>query len=138
MQGRIISQREMNAGYMIVVLYVNNKAHGRLVHRLVAESFIGPCPDGKEVNHIDGCKKNNTPTNLEYVTRSQNLLHAVATTGAYRGERNSQAIITPAIVREIRRQRLNGMSYNQLARHFDLSWGLVRGVVIGRTWAHVT
>ena len=48
-----------------------------LVHRLVAEAFIGPCPEGKEVNHKDLNKGNNYYKNLEYKTHRKNLLHAV-------------------------------------------------------------
>lgn len=47
------------------------------IHRLVAQAFI-PNPDDKpEVNHIDGNPLNNCVTNLEWVTKSENVLHAV-------------------------------------------------------------
>lgn len=45
-------------------------------HQLVALAFIGPKPDGCEVNHIDLDKSNNRPWNLEYLTHQQNLIHA--------------------------------------------------------------
>jgi len=48
----------------------------KYVHRLVAEYFIPNPHDYKEVNHIDGDKYNNNVSNLEWCSRSQNLIHA--------------------------------------------------------------
>ena len=48
------------------------------VHRLVALMFL-PKPDKQgtwEVNHMDGNKSNNDVTNLEWVTRQENLQHS--------------------------------------------------------------
>lgn len=46
------------------------------VHALVAAAFIGERPEGLDVNHKDGDKTNNRACNLEYVTRSENVLHS--------------------------------------------------------------
>lgn len=45
----------------------------RLIHRVVAETFFGEITDGYEVNHIDEDKSNNALSNLELVTRSENM-----------------------------------------------------------------
>ena len=66
-------------GYCVVVLRQDNIAHKCRIHRLVAEAFI-PNPDNlPEVNHIDGDKQNNSLDNLEWCTRSENILHAYRT-----------------------------------------------------------
>lgn len=80
-QKRLIKSREIktfknNSGYYIVSLYQNNKSKKFLVHRLVAEAFIPNLNNKKEVNHIDGNKENNCVDNLEWVTKSENELHA--------------------------------------------------------------
>jgi hypothetical protein len=63
-------------GYLMVNVRINKKNQLVGVHRLVAEAFV-PNPENKpEVNHINGRKFDNRRTNLEWVTRSENILHA--------------------------------------------------------------
>ena len=66
-----------NWGYPVVSLSNGEKKRTAKVHLLVAEAFIGPKPQGLQVNHKDGDKTNNHVDNLEYVTPSENSLHAV-------------------------------------------------------------
>lgn len=135
--GRVMTPQSLPAGYLIVNLIIGGHVCGRLIHRLVAEVFIGDIPFGFEINHKDSIKSNNRPENLEIVTRSQNICHARDSKGTYRGERNSRAIISINTVLAIRKKHSEGMGYKLLAKHFGLSWGLVRGVATRRTWRHV-
>lgn len=132
--GRILALQTLPAGYKTVTFWESNKAVTRLAHRIVAEAFYGPCPNGYEVNHKDGNKANNHAGNLEYLTRSDNLLHAVAMTGAYRGTRNSQAILTEEQVRAIRLAHHSGMGYKRLAKRFSITWGCARAIATRKTW----
>ena len=66
----------IRANYESVGLRENGYQRTFLVHRLVALAFV-PNPDGKlEVNHIDGDKRNNHFSNLEWCTRQENVDHA--------------------------------------------------------------
>ena len=63
-------------GYLRVKLYKDAKPKSYQVHRLVASAFI-PNEQGKEqVNHKDGDKGNNNVANLEWLTQSENQIHA--------------------------------------------------------------
>ena len=64
--------------YLYVLLYNGTQTSRKLlaVHRLVATAFI-PNPENKpEVNHLDGNGFNNIVSNLEWITRKDNILHA--------------------------------------------------------------
>lgn len=49
------------------------------IHTLVADAFLDNPYEKPEVNHIDGNKENNSVSNLEWVTRTENNRHAIAT-----------------------------------------------------------
>lgn len=56
----------------------NNRKGNRIrlstyVHKLVAEYFIGPRPNGYVIDHIDGNYLNNRADNLRYVSLSENI-----------------------------------------------------------------
>ena len=76
--GRVLKQKVDGQGYFIVKIWSNKdkKTHNVRVHRIMARTFLGPCPKGKKVNHKDANKLNNHYKNLEYMTRSENTKHA--------------------------------------------------------------
>jgi predicted XRE-type DNA-binding protein len=75
--GRILNQEIKSGGYLQVALYKNKKEIWKSVHRLVLENF-NPIKnmDNLECNHKNGIKPDNLLENLEWVNRSENMIHA--------------------------------------------------------------
>ena len=65
-----------NSGYEVASLVKDGKKKKHLVHRLVAETYLGD-GKGKEVNHINFIKTDNNVNNLEWVTRKENIRHNI-------------------------------------------------------------
>ena len=72
----LVTPQDNGRGYLKVSLYKNGQQTQRLVHRVVADAFLDRDPNRDFVNHIDGNKRNNRADNLEWCTRSENMLHA--------------------------------------------------------------
>lgn len=64
-------------GYEIVRLSNDFGRKALKVHRAVAITFLEPVPDKDLVNHKDGIKSNNNLSNLEWVSNSENIRHAL-------------------------------------------------------------
>ena len=74
---KLIATQLINSGYLIVHLHLDSERSALLVHRLVALAFCPGHAPGMEVNHINGVKTDNRAENLEWVSRTDNHLHAV-------------------------------------------------------------
>jgi len=69
---------KMQIGYRRII---HNKKQ-LLVHRLVCEMFHGvPTKSKMQVNHLNGVKDDNRPSNLEWVTHRENGLHSINVLG---------------------------------------------------------
>lgn len=106
-------------GYIKCSISVNNKVHHYLAHRLIAFAFL-PAPElGMEINHIDGNKQNNAVTNLEWTTRSKNIIHAHKYLDAPTGASRQNAKFSDDEVRLIRKMHKQGFSGMDIVRAFD-------------------
>jgi hypothetical protein len=122
-------------GYELVTIGGKNYT----VHRLVAEAFLGPRPQGKVVNHKDGNKRNNNATNLEYVTHRENIRHAfkLGLISSRKGERNNATKLTAHEVKIMRVMRDFGVPLTRLADMFDVAISNVHQIVARQTWTHI-
>ena len=72
---RIIKQITNTHGYYKVELSKNSKVRTKIVHQLVAESFLGHISDGTKklvVDHINNNEKDNRLENLQIITYRHN------------------------------------------------------------------
>ena len=101
---RNLKQQTNRCGYKVVYLYANNQRYFKYIHRLVAENFLDEYIDNLEINHKDCNKENNHFSNLEIVTRKENMIHA-----------SKNGLLK------------RGKSQIERARQLGLSWGKING-----------
>lgn len=101
-----------------------------LVHRLVLEAFVGPCPDGMQTLHADDNPANNCLSNLSWGTPKRN--HETIDRN---GEANGRAKLTEADVREI---RSSALSTKELAEAFNTTQKYIQNILRGVTWKCMT
>lgn len=65
-----------NGEYKKVILCNKGERITKPIHRLVAEAFLDNPYNKSQVNHINGDKLDNRLDNLEWVTQSENTVHA--------------------------------------------------------------
>jgi len=117
-------------GYGRVFLCKNNKVSTKYVHRLVASAWCINALNYNEVNHIDGNKENNNASNLEWVTRKQNVQHS-RRTGLFAPSRTKLSI---NIVDDIIALRKRGVSREIVSEKYKIAKTTISCITTGKTW----
>lgn len=132
---RVLRQHS-RSGYPSVCLYLDGKGTTHLVHRLVAEAFIGTVPDGMMVCHADGSRWNNRVDNLRIDTPANNSADMGRHGTLLLGEKNHLSKLTEADVRAIR-ALAGAMSQRQLGDRFGVTKQAIGFVLRRQVWRHV-
>lgn len=153
--------------YLLITLCLGGVRRTFTVHSIVMASFAGPRPDGFEINHDDGMKHNCRFSNLEYVTKAENVEHAVRSglcpsgdkngmrlhpdsvlrggrhwshvkpEAVKRGSDNGRSILTEDDVAAIRSMYSGGFTQKELANLFGVGKSNVWSIIQRKTWRHV-
>lgn len=133
-----------NSGYITITLSVTDE-HGKKssvrtsAHRMVAETFV-PNPDHKPfVNHKDGVKTNNVPSNLEWVTPSENGKHAYIT-GLHKpldSEKVSFTVYTADQVRNVCELLSKGMRPIQIEKLTGVKSKSIYEIRLKQIWKNI-
>lgn len=136
---KTLKQGKHIKGYLMVMLYANNKSTPFTVHRLVCEAFIGPRPNGKVINHKNSNKTDNSISNLEYVSKKENYKHAfISGKINLKGERQSNSVLTDKQALEILNIRKEkNLTYSKIAEIYNVSEHVVGKLIRRQSYTHL-
>lgn len=135
-KGQILKPKPDKDGYLTIMIGKAEKQSCRKtvkVHALVASAFLGDRPQGHVINHIDGVKANNCPSNLEYCTAKSNTQHAYRLGLCKKGEAHQSAKLRDSEVIEIRKMAEAGMSDIAIAKLFNVRPGNIWNIKKNKT-----
>jgi hypothetical protein len=117
------------------MLDANGSEVTRYIHRLVLETFVGPCPPGKQACHVDGCTSNNRVSNLRWGTPVENAADRKRHGNTVRGSRVIHSKMTATDVRWMLWARAyTGISGMALGRAFGISQAAAYKIITRRVW----
>lgn len=135
---RPISHWTDRKGYCNVSLRNGGRKHNKLVHRLVLEAFIGPCPSGMECRHFpDRSPSNNSVDNLLWGTQSENSADKMLHGTDLRGERHPSSRLKDEHIREIFFLRAAGWTQKRLAEKLGVSRSMIGRILCRKAWSHI-
>lgn len=105
----------------------------RLVHQIVAETFVPNPHNLPDVAHFDGTRTNNDASNLRWDTRAGNMADTLRHGTDGRGEKNVQHVLTNADVIAIRSRGGSGLA---LAERYGVTRAYIYSVWSGRARVH--
>lgn len=141
--GDLIGGSQYAIGYRYIHLTDLEGVRTRfLIHRLVLSAFnpIAGC-EQLDVNHLNADKADNRLTNLEWASRSENILHAIHVTKTkkiLRGSESASSFLTEDDVKAIRKLFAEGVTQGKLAQRYGVSQIAIHCIVRRKSWKHVS
>jgi len=139
-QGSMRELKQTHLGardYLSVSLHIEGKPTRLLIHRMMLETFVGPCPEGMFARHLDGDKYNNVITNLAWGTREENDRDKMLHGHFERGETHHDAKLTNKDIPDILRRLNESESCVSIAKDYNVHNGTINRIKQGKMWQHV-
>lgn len=121
-------------GYMKVTLSIDGKQIQRYVHRIVAECYL--LNKSIQVNHKDGDKTNNNVSNLEWVTNSENQIHAHKTGLKKNGNELWNGKFSKSDIIKIIEMKRNGVLQYKIAETMGTTKSTISDILNGKRYKH--
>lgn len=146
--GRVInkkSDRELKPaidkdGYKRVLLMIKGQRKMFYVHRLVALHFVPNPNNYPVVDHLDGNKQNNFPSNLEWVTVGENTQRAynMGLAKAVRGENHGESKYTNEQVTKVCELLVHDTPYKIIQEITGVDEGVIYKIRHRKSWTHIS
>ena len=123
------------SGYESITISYSEECYALNIHRLVALEFIyNDDPDLKvEVNHKDGDKSNNTVNNLEWVTPSENTIHAFKT-----GLKQPRRKYSEDSIHKVCKLLVNNYPIEDIVKKTKVSSDVIKDVILHKSWLTIS
>ena len=142
--GQIKKQFITKTGYCVSTFQLNGRYYRKYVHRLVADAFIPTNDKNLHINHKDGNKENNTVENLEWVTRSENQIHAykngliIPRLRGKLGEDSINPKFTNSQADEIRQSYVNKVPIKELVKKYNCHKSTIYRIIQNKTYSNIS
>lgn len=125
-------------GRLRVMLYKNGVRRKHSVHRLVLETYIGPCPDGKICCHKDDNYLNNTVDNLYWGSVKDNNLDRIRNDKTVKGSLNGNSKLKDEEVWLIKKLLYHKVVQRKIAQMFKVTPTMISYIKQNKQWSHIT
>lgn len=136
-KGKILKLTNSVKGYFQTQLCRGGKRKTKVLHRIIAETFLIRVKDHNEINHKNGIKNDNRIENLEWSTRSKNMKHAFHIgLISNKGKNNANVKLTEKQVLEIR--SLEGKYLlREIGKMYNVDLQTIHKIIKRKSWNHL-
>lgn len=135
LRGKIL-RRSITKGYPCVSLYRGSVRSQKMVHAIIADTFLGPRPPGALACHGNGIRTECDVDNVYWGTPQDNADDRIRHGNNRPGSQNKNAKLLERDISEIRRLA-SSMTQKSLATRFGVSQSRISSIINNTSWRHV-